>query len=192
MRSTGVSDILAVAEPLIFVCALACAFRRLLFSILSRAYEAAEVLPSRRVVPLSGSVVDELLVMVGSLVLAESNLRASTPFEFFASDASSSRPGACRARVRQLLWGELFALTEEKGDYVRPDWGLSAPPTLLAHHRSAAGALAPQLNWTVMFSCAFVVMRLCRENWRDARILLGLGSRVAGAALERAGAQVGC
>lgn len=93
---------------------------------------------------------DELLIMEGGLVLAEADLRAGMPLEFFASDPSSPRAGACRARVSRAQSDALLALMDEKGDYVRLDWGASVPPTLLADHRSAALAPTVELGGDVI------------------------------------------
>ena len=83
---------------------------------------------TRRPIPPTGALLDDLLLLCGIAPLLQADLKASPRLEFYATDASSSGAGACVAPVTENLWKTLCNLAEEQGEHVRLSWGSSPPP----------------------------------------------------------------
>eukprot|EP00974_Lingulodinium_polyedra_P018104 1753164-Lingulodinium_polyedra.AAC.1 len=81
---------------------------------------------------------DELLALAflwplleGDLSVAPLAAASGRPLVFATDAEGTGGIGACEAEVAPELWGRLYMLTEEKGEYVRLDWadsGSEAPP----------------------------------------------------------------
>ena len=101
----------------------ALSFRRDALCCLDVAFLAARTIPTRRPIPPTGALLDDLLLVCGVAPLLQADLRASLPLKFFATEASPSGAGACVAPVTEGLWKTLNNLAEEHGVHVRLSWG---------------------------------------------------------------------
>ena len=119
----------------------ALSFRREALCCLDVAFVAARSLPTRKPIPASGALLNDLLLVCGLAPLLQADLRASPRLELYATDASPSGAGACVAPVPRSLWHTLYNLAEEHGEHVRHSWGSSAPLLELTPSRCACAAL---------------------------------------------------
>ena len=111
-------------------------FRREGMSALGVAYQAAQSMPRRRRIMLSGPAFNELMSLAFLWPLLETDLRADPtcdragrPIVVATDAAGEGGLGACIGAVVDEhgqgsvpLWSRLHALSEEKGEYVRLDW----------------------------------------------------------------------
>ena len=130
-------------------------FRREALCYLEVAFLAARTLPTRRLVPPTGVLLDDLLLVCGTAPLLQADLRASPRLELFATDVSSSGAGSCVACVTDDLWRAFHNLAEEQGERVRLCWGSSPPPLELTPSRCACAALISPADWSVLFDYQF-------------------------------------
>ena len=98
---------------------------------------------------------DELIALSGLMPLLEATLRSAALCKVYATDASSSRAGACEAPVSEELWQKMHEQSEEKGCYIRLVRGGEPLADSLADNRLALGAMAAHLNWKVLFGYRF-------------------------------------
>eukprot|EP00971_Amphidinium_carterae_P195176 3873124-Amphidinium_carterae.1 len=132
-------------------------FRREAMSIMGSCFAlVSEMRPCMRVL-VSGSLLDEFLVLFALAPILEADLR-TPPLKqagkhvVFATDAEGSGGiGGCSAPISTERWKVLYALAEEKGAYVfggvqeqRSTW--------VADHRQTAALLTRDLDWRVVFS----------------------------------------
>jgi len=173
----------------------AAAFRPLTLSALGLIYQFVEAAPPQRRLHLKGPARDDLLLVAGLAPLMVADLRAAPWEQLYAVDASPTGAGACASPLAAAEWDRLFAWAEERGEYVRLDWGTSPPPSLLADHRGAAAGAICGMEWKVVLSHAFVyaghinllelealtmlIRQLARRGCRDARVLVAMDSRVS-------------
>ena len=75
------------------------------------AFVAARTRPTRRSIPPTGALLDDLLLVCGIGPLLQADLSASPRLEVFATDASPSGAGACAAPVTNDLWRTLYRRT---------------------------------------------------------------------------------
>ena len=116
-------------------------FRREGMSVLGIAFQAARSMPRRRRIMLSGPAFNELMSLVFLWPLLETDLRTDPACDcagrpiVVATDADGEGGiGACIGAVvgehgqgSVTLWSRLYALSEEKGEYVRLDWAEAGP-----------------------------------------------------------------
>ena len=79
----------------------ALSFRREALCCLDVAFLAVGTLPTRRPIPPTGALLDDLLLVCGIAPLLQADLRASPRLELFATDTSPFGAGACVAPVAQ-------------------------------------------------------------------------------------------
>ena len=138
-------------------------------------------MPRRRRIMLSGPAFDELMSLVFLWPLLETDLRTDPTCDcagrpiVFATDADGEGGiGACIGAVvgehgqgSVTLWSRLYALSEEKGEYVRLDWAEAGPevggaaedattlnlraakPPGILDRRALAAAFALSAEWKV-------------------------------------------
>ena len=116
-------------------------FRREGMSVLGIAFLAARSMPRRRRIVLSGPAFNELMSLVFLWPLLETDLRTDPTCDcadrpiVVATDADGEGGiGACIGAVvgehgqgSVTLWSRLYALSEEKGEYVRLDRAEAGP-----------------------------------------------------------------
>ena len=177
-------------------------FRREALCCLDVAFVAARSLPTRKPIPASGALLNDLLLVCGLALLLQADLRASPRLELFATDASPSGAGACVAPVPRSLWHTLYNLAEEHGEHVRLSWGSSAPPSSSSRHHGVL--VLPSLLlpiWSVLFSYQFrqpdhinvleltaltsLIKHLGNRGARRQRILCCVDSRVVLGAVSK-------
>ena len=98
------------------------AFKREALSCFAATFSAARSFPPRKAVPIIGVLAEEILAACFLLPCCEAGLRAQAMETIYATDASSSRAGACWCEVSEARREKLFRLAEDKGEYVRLDW----------------------------------------------------------------------
>jgi len=176
-------------------------FRSLSCSALGLVYTAVDRMPSRGRIRLCGPAQEDLLLAVGLAPLMLTNLRAQPSRVLFATDASPVAAGATMAPVPEHLWLQLYDWAEEKGEAVRLDWGSDPPPTELRDVRALSANVTCALDWSVVFSRAFIypdhinvleleavillIKRLSIDGWHHCRVLVAIDSRVVVGAIAK-------
>ena len=163
-------------------------FRREALCCVNVAFFAARTLPTRRPIPPTDTLLDDMLFVCGIAPLLQADLRAPPRLELFATDASPSRAGACVAPVTDDWWRTLHNLAEEHGEHVRLNWGSSPPPLELTSSRCACAALVTPADWSVLFGYQFrapLVKHLANWSSRNQRISCCVDSRVVLGAVSK-------
>jgi len=176
-------------------------FRSLSCSALGLVYTAVDRMPSRGRICLRGPAQEDLLLAAGLAPLMLTNLRAQPSRVLFATDASPVAAGATMAPVPEHLWLQLYDWAEEKGEAVRLDWGSDPPPTELRDVRALSANVTCALDWSVVFSRAFIypdhinvleleavillIKRLSIDGWHHCRVLVAIDSRVVVGAIAK-------
>eukprot|EP00971_Amphidinium_carterae_P187688 3725056-Amphidinium_carterae.1 len=132
-------------------------FRREAMSILGSSFSVVSMMKPRVRVLVSGSLLDELLVLIAIAPIMEADLRTpplkrAGELVVFATDAEGSGGiGGCVAPIDVHRWKLLYALAEERGAYVyggvqeqRASW--------VTDHRETAAQLTCDLEWRVTYS----------------------------------------
>ena len=214
--TSGVSGV--ELQRLLGLWVFAAGFRREALSVIGSSFTLARLMPPFRRTMLTGPVLDELLTLVGISPLLDSDLRTDALRDddgqalLFATDADGEGGlGGCEAPVEEEVWARLYALGEEKGEYVRLDWADSQPSkSSLSDRRAAAASYALTSEWRVSFrlpaaacperrrgrECPHInvlelravlslIKKLAARGAHDCRVLVLIDSRVALGALGK-------